>query len=99
MERNHENFGICELCERDTTLTFHHLIPRKLHRRPFFKKNYKKEVLRQGIHLCELCHTGIHRIHNENALGKQFYNLELLKEDPAIQKHYKWVSKQKSIRD
>ena len=37
--------GECPLCMRATELTFHHLIPKKMHRRRFFQKNYKREQL------------------------------------------------------
>lgn len=87
--------GECALCKRETNLTFHHLIPRKLHKRPFFKRTYSKESLRKGIDICPLCHSGIHRIHDEAYLGKNLYTLELLQKDPSTLKHYTWVAKQK----
>ena len=30
----------CELCQRERELTFHHLIPKKVHRRAFFRRTY-----------------------------------------------------------
>jgi hypothetical protein len=42
----------CDLCGCTRPLTFHHLIPRKVHRRAAFKKNYSKEQLNHGLQVC-----------------------------------------------
>jgi 5-methylcytosine-specific restriction endonuclease McrA len=86
---------VCALCGQERSLTFHHLIPRKLHRRTAFKKSYSKEELNQGIHICVLCHRGIHRLYDEMALGKRLNTLAALLSDEAIQRHIQWVAKQK----
>lgn len=87
--------GVCSLCERSTHLTFHHLIPRKLHRRNYFKKHYPKEQLNMGIHICRKCHNGIHDIYDEETLARQFNTLEALQSDEALVKHFSWVGKQR----
>jgi len=89
------NIGRCPLCKRVTSLTFHHLIPRKLHRRNFFKKNYSKAELNQGVNVCRLCHNGIHDLYDEMTLAKRFASLDLLQKDTALTKHFDWVAKQK----
>ncbi len=76
-------------------LTLHHLIPRKLHRRAFFKKNYSRDQLGTCVLLCRTCHRGIHKIYTEMQLAKEFYTLEMLRADPAITKHAGWVAKQR----
>jgi len=86
--------GQCLLCQRESHLTFHHLIPRKLHRRNHFKKHYNKAALNQGIMICRACHSGIHRLYDEMTLGKQFNTLEALQHDEALAKHVAWVAKQ-----
>lgn len=86
----------CPLCGRVVELTFHHLIPKKLHRRTRFKKTYSKQELNQGIFICRLCHNGIHDHYNEMTLAKEFYTLEKIKTDPNIQRHSEWVAKQKA---
>ncbi|MBT8449160.1 MAG: hypothetical protein KJO69_05695 [Gammaproteobacteria bacterium] len=78
-------------------LTFHHLIPRKMHRRTFFRKNYDKRQLAKGIWICRQCHSGLHKLYDEMTLAKQFNTLARLRDDPPIQKHVLWVAKQKSI--
>ena len=87
--------GECELCGRHTDLSFHHLIPRKMHRRAHFKKHYSKEQLQAGVLLCRLCHRGIHRLYDEMTLAKQFQDLASLRSDAAIAKHVAWVQKQR----
>lgn len=87
----------CQLCQRQVDLTFHHLMPRKMHRRTYFRKNFDKETLNQGIWVCRPCHKGLHRLYDEMTLAKRFNQLEKLLADEAIQKHVQWVSKQKSL--
>lgn len=85
----------CELCGVCRQLTFHHLIPRKLHRRTSFKKHYSREILNTGIDICQPCHRGLHKLYDEMALGKRFYTLDLLLADEAVQRHVQWSAKQK----
>jgi len=93
---NKSKAGCCCLCGRHTELTFHHLIPRKVHRRNFFRKTFEREVLLQGIDICRLCHKGLHRLYDEMTLAKQLNTLEALRADPAIQRHIQWVRKQRT---
>lgn len=88
--------SICPLCKREVPLTFHHLIPRKVHRRNHFKKHYDKETLNQGIYICRPCHSGIHKYYDEMQLAKDFNTLDALQQDPDLQKHFSWVAKQKT---
>jgi len=76
-------------------LTFHHLIPKKLHRRAFFRKNFDKDELNQGVNICRACHDGIHDLYDEMQLAKQFPTLPALLADEALQKHFAWVAKKK----
>lgn len=85
----------CALCQRQCALTYHHLIPRKLHRRTFFKKHVAKVQLQAGIHICRPCHSGLHKLYDEQHLGKNLNTLQALQEDPAIARHVAWVAKQK----
>ncbi|WP_078118042.1 hypothetical protein [Thiosocius teredinicola] len=86
----------CALCGRATELTFHHLIPRKVHRRPFFRKHYDKQQLQQGVDICRLCHKGLHRLYDEMTLAKRFNTLDALRADPMVQRHVSWVRKQRT---
>lgn len=87
--------GKCQLCGRQTALTFHHLIPRKVHRRPRFRKRYDRETLQAGIALCRLCHNGVHRLYDEMTLARDLSTLAALSSDPAIRRHVAWVMKQR----
>lgn len=88
--------GECELCARTTSLTFHHLVPKKMHRRTYYRKHFSKEVLNAGINVCRRCHVGIHRLYDESTLAKQYNSLERLKADEAVARHCAWVAKQKA---
>lgn len=79
-------------------LTFHHLIPKKVHRRARFKKHYEREQLQAGIYVCRRCHRGIHRLFDEMTLAQDYDSLEKLLADEQIQKHVAWVAKQKERR-
>lgn len=88
-------FGNCECCNRKCELTFHHLIPRFLHKKKWFKKNYTRDQLNTGIDICRDCHDGIHDIYDEKTLGKEFNTKEKILHDPQLKKHFAWVAKQK----
>jgi len=87
--------GPCELCSRQSHLTFHHLIPKKLHRRPAFRRKYSREVLNSGVALCRPCHSALHRFYDLMYLGKQLNTLEKLREDPKLVKHIEWMGRQR----
>ena len=85
----------CELCERQIGLTFHHLIPRKVHRRPRFKKHYDAEALNRGVWVCRGCHKAIHRFHNEMELALSFNRLDTLKNSERLTAHIQWQKRQR----
>jgi len=87
--------GFCQTCNRNTYLTFHHLIPRKVHRRAHFRKNYSKQQLQAGIDLCRQCHSGIHKRFTEMELAKNLYTYELLSANEQLKEFFNWVSKQR----
>src|SRR5262245_50156791 len=86
----------CDLCGRERPLTFHHLIPKAVHRKKRFQKRHTKHELRScGIYVCRLCHSGIHDLITEKELAERFTTKEALLADPAVRKHVAWVKKQK----
>lgn len=87
--------SVCPLCGRSTHLTFHHLIPRKMHRRKHFKKNYSKEELNLGIRICRTCHTGIHRRYDEMTLAKRLNTLKALQGNSELRRFFAWVGRQR----
>lgn len=86
---------VCPFCKRRVELTFHHLIPKKVHRRQFFKKKYSRQELRQGLEVCRLCHDGIHDLFDEMKLAKELRTYEALVEHEAFRRHFSWVAKQR----
>lgn len=90
-ETRHE----CQLCHRQTYLTAHHLIPRKLHRRKWFRKHYTRDELQRVVALCRDCHRGLHKLYDEMTLGKLYNSLEKLRADDAVMKHAKWVARRR----
>ena len=90
------NIGECELCKRETMLTEHHLIPRAVHRKRQFQKQFDKEEMRhRKLLVCRLCHKGIHRlIPDEKELARDYNTKAALLSDERIRKHIRWVAKQ-----
>lgn len=85
----------CLLCERHLFLTFHHLIPKKMHRRSRFQKAYTRAELARGIWVCRECHSAIHRFFDEMTLARDLNSLELLQAEPQLQRHAQWLSKRR----
>lgn len=86
----------CALCSRHTWLTFHHLIPRKNHNKPWFRRHFDKADMRsRGIWVCKPCHRAIHRFHDEHRLGRELNTLESLQNDPQLRRFVAWAARQK----
>lgn len=86
----------CALCERAAPLQFHHLIPRKNHRKPWFLRNFtRKDMHQRGAMLCRLCHRFIHRQFDEQTLGRVLNTVDALRAEPAVQKHVTWARRQR----
>ncbi|MFO0959643.1 MAG: hypothetical protein U0800_19780 [Isosphaeraceae bacterium] len=89
--------GACALCGRDQPLTFHHLIPRHVHRKKRFQRMHTRAEMRsRGVMLCRLCHDAVHHlIPDEKELARSYNTLESLREHPGIARHVGWARKQK----
>ncbi len=90
--------GPCELCGREgQELTFHHLIPRHVHKKPRFRDRFGiAEMRSRGLWVCHACHSGIHDlIPDEKVLGWDYNTREALMDHEGIKKHVDWVRKQK----
>ncbi|MFK7988961.1 MAG: hypothetical protein AB8I08_23285 [Sandaracinaceae bacterium] len=81
----------CRLCDRIRPLTFHHLIPRTLHRKPRYKRQFTREALQQGVMLCRDCHDAVHRFVSEKELGAVYRTLDALRAHPEIARFVAWV--------
>jgi hypothetical protein len=82
---------LCQLCESEEVSSFHHFIPRTLHRNKWFKKRYTREQMREGINVCKSCHNAIHDlIPDEKELGRYYNSMEKLLAHPLIANYVKW---------
>lgn len=87
----------CELCERERSLQFHHLIPRTLHKNKWFKKRFTKEEMNKGIEICRDCHKAIHKFIKEKDMGRNYNTKEKLMEHPKVFKFVLWVKNKERI--
>lgn len=87
--------GNCELCQRETELTFHHLIPKINHSKRIFRKLFtKEEMITRGIMICKDCHYTIHKLMDNKTLGLEFNTKEKLLQHNELSKFIEWVKKQ-----
>jgi len=99
MNNASKKIGICLMCQRqEIPLTFHHLIPKTLHSKKWYKKNYSQIDLDKGIDICQDCHEAIHDFISEKDLGRDYNSLSLLLTHDKIINFVSWVKKQKKAR-
>jgi hypothetical protein len=85
----------CKLCDREKNLTFHHFIPKTLHKNKWFKKRFTKEQMSEDIYICEHdCHPEIHKFIDAKEMGREYNTLKKLKKHPLVSNYIKWVRKQ-----
>lgn len=88
--------GECGFCQRKKYLTFHHYIPRTLHKNKLFKKLYDRKYMKShGVYLCKDCHKAIHTFFSEKELGKNYNTKEKLFATEKVINFLKWIKKQK----
>ena len=86
----------CDFCSREKPLTFHHFIPRTLHKSKYYKKNYESSYLsNHGVNLCKDCHKSIHRMFTNKELGKFYNTKQKLLSNKKFRNYLKWAKKQK----
>lgn len=84
----------CEICGREhLPLTYHHLIPRQVHKRVVKRGVHKEWELNKVAWLCRACHSFVHRIATNEELAKEFYDVDLLLEREDVQKFAAWVGR------
>lgn len=81
---------LCQLCGCEPAASFHHVIPRTVHSNKWFKKNFSREQMREGLELCRQCHRTIHNMLDEKSLGRHFNTREKLLAHPAIARYLSW---------
>jgi len=86
----------CELCGRIKPLTFHHLIPRSLHKKRTVQARFDKtERVSRGLWICRLCHRQIHRLYSRRRLAEELNSREALVSEPEMEKFLSWARRQK----
>ncbi|MEL6349954.1 MAG: hypothetical protein AAFV53_43025 [Myxococcota bacterium] len=89
----------CELCGRKRRLTFHHLIPVKLHANRWFRKRFSRDEMKhRGAMLCRDCHNAVHRFIDHKSLGREWNTVERLKTHPELSRFIDWVRTQRRHR-
>ncbi len=84
----------CALCARDLPLTFHHVIPRLMHKRRWVKELFEPAQLQEGIWVCKPCHSAIHRFIDHAELAKDFHTVDALMAHEELGKFVRWSAKQ-----
>lgn len=75
----------CELCGRDwINLSYHHLIPRKVHAKVVKRGWHRPDELQNVAWICGACHRFVHRFANHEDLARYYYTVELLLQQPEI---------------
>jgi len=86
----------CQACKRELELTFHHLVPKKMHDKPpVIKQHDGVDFDHYGIWLCSDCHKKIHRTFSHKELAESYYTLDSLLQNEDFLKFVTWVSKQR----
>ncbi len=86
--------GLCDICNREMELTFHHYIPVTLHTNKKFKKLYDKNYMKtHGANLCRTCHKTIHIFFTEKELGNSYNSFEKLMEVEKFRNYVTWIRK------
>lgn len=90
----------CELCGRsDLKLTFHHLVPRKMHGKKYITKLHPEiDLNTYGIMVCIPCHKMIHKKISHRDLALIYFSKELLLEHEEIKKFIEFQSKQTKFK-
>lgn len=85
--------GKCALCERETDVTRHHLIPQCRHGKRRTRLLYEREELKKTLiaPLCRPCHKQVHAVLTEKELERAWFTVELLRSHPEIAKFIAWI--------
>lgn len=83
----------CELCARAVPdLTRHHLIPRRLHRKPAFRRQFsREEMITRVCWVCRPCHNAIHHARSEQQLGLYYNTREALLAMEEVHEFVTWL--------
>jgi len=84
--------GKCAICEREETLTRHHLIPRTRHHNKRNKREFDRATVKKVVGICRPCHSQIHAVLTEKELERDYRTVERLRAHPEIKKFAIWIA-------
>ena len=93
--KSSQNTSSCVLCQRDLPLTFHHVIPRFVHKKRWVKKAFTAEQLQEGLWMCRPCHSAIHRFIGHADLARQYRTVADLLGHEQVHRYVLWSRKQR----
>ena len=76
-------------------LTYHHLIPREVHKKVLKRGWHEEAVLNSVAWLCRPCHSMVHRMESNEELARRWYTVEKLLEREDVQRWRVWVGRQR----
>lgn len=86
--------GACELCDRVTRITRHHLRPRSTHSTYLRRGEFTREELSRVANLCRPCHNAVHTfIPDHNELAESYHSIPLLLQHERLFEHARWLSR------
>ncbi|KAL2151294.1 hypothetical protein VTH82DRAFT_6392 [Thermothelomyces myriococcoides] len=84
----------CEICGRDwINLSYHHLIPRKVHDKVVKRGWHREDELENVAWLCGACHRFVHRFRDHEELARNYYTVDRLLEAEEVRRWAAWVSR------
>lgn len=91
-----EKPNVCSTCRRSVDLSFHHLIPKKMHSKRWVKEKHAEiDLIHYGIWVCNDCHKKIHRLFDHQTLAAYYFTTDALLNNQKFKKFISWVSKQR----
>ena len=82
---------VCAICQREETLTRHHLIPRTRHHNKRNKREFPRAEVKATVGICRPCHSQIHTLLSEKELEREWNTVEKLRAHPEIAKFAEWI--------
>ena len=85
--------GKCAICQREETLTRHHLIPRTRHHNKRNKREFDRVTVKVTVGICRPCHSQIHLLLTEKELEREWSSIDKLRTHSELMKFAGWIAK------
>lgn len=87
----------CGFCLRSgLKLTFHHLIPKKMHKKKYvIKVHPNHDFNTYGVYLCIPCHKQLHKVFSHKELALEYYEVAKIMDSEEMRYAIKFNAKQK----